>query len=292
MIDSTPEELVFTIDGLAYHALAWGGVDAPVVLGCHGWLDNALSFARLGPALTSFRFVSVDMSGHGLSDHRSPDATYNIWDDLPQLQQIVDQVSPAQPVYLVGHSRGASIAMLLAMVLGERCAGLVMIDGALRDYTDDRSVSDQLIRFVNELGRYRGRGERFFDSIDDYAERRGSYGFSHESGRLLAARALEEGAKGWRLRNDVRLYGASAVTLSGAMRPDLYGALVAPLLLIKAEEGMLKHHPRAASALAQARESVRNFREQTLPGGHHLHMEADTWQAVADTVDEFLSSLS
>ena len=94
MIDS--EELVFKVDDLRYHALAWGPVDAPVVLGCHGWLDNALSFARLGPALRSFRFVSVDMSGHGLSDHRSADATYNIWDDLPQLQQIVDRLSISQ----------------------------------------------------------------------------------------------------------------------------------------------------------------------------------------------------
>jgi len=58
-----PTELRFETSGLEYAAISWGEVHQPVVLALHGWLDNALSFARLGPALTGYRVVAVDSLG-------------------------------------------------------------------------------------------------------------------------------------------------------------------------------------------------------------------------------------
>src|SRR6056300_621847 len=107
-----PTELRFETSGLKYAAISWGEVRQPVVLALHGWLDNALSFARLGPALTGYRVVAVDLSGHGYSSHRSLDSNYHIWNDVPQLVDIVDELTD-QEIIVIGHSRGASVATLL-----------------------------------------------------------------------------------------------------------------------------------------------------------------------------------
>ncbi|MED5315238.1 MAG: alpha/beta fold hydrolase, partial [Pseudomonadota bacterium] len=78
-----------TADGLTYAGLEWGDPDGYPILALHGWLDNALSFSVIAPFLSEYRLIALDLSGQGLSDHRSPDATYHIWDDVPQLLSVV-----------------------------------------------------------------------------------------------------------------------------------------------------------------------------------------------------------
>ena len=73
----------FVVDGLTYRGIEWGNPEGPLIIALHGWLDNALSFSVLAPHLAQFRLVALDLSGQGHSDHRSADATYHIWDDVP-----------------------------------------------------------------------------------------------------------------------------------------------------------------------------------------------------------------
>ena len=68
-----------TADGLTYAGLEWGDPDGYPILALHGWLDNALSFSVIAPFLSEYRLIALDVSGQGLSYHRSPDATYHIW---------------------------------------------------------------------------------------------------------------------------------------------------------------------------------------------------------------------
>ncbi len=67
-----------TADGLTYAGIEWGEPDGYPILALHGWLDNALSFSVLAPFLSEYRLIALDLSGQGLSDHRSLDATYHI----------------------------------------------------------------------------------------------------------------------------------------------------------------------------------------------------------------------
>ena len=89
---SQAEDISFYVDGLTYRGLVWGDPSDPLVFAIHGWLDNALSFVKLAPMLKGYRVLSIDLSGHGLSSHRSPDANYHIWDDIPQLLEVVEQL--------------------------------------------------------------------------------------------------------------------------------------------------------------------------------------------------------
>ncbi len=283
------QELRFDVDGLTYAALAWGDPQLPVVLALHGWLDNALSFQFIAPRLKHYRVVAVDLSGHGHSSHRSLDATYNIWDDLPQLTKIVAQLSDG-PIHVMGHSRGATIAAMLAAVLGECCSRLVMIDGLMPSFMDQRNAGVQLRNFVREREKYLARPERFFDSIDSFAQRRKQYGFSVDNAYDLAPRSLVQTEQGYRLLTDPRLFGASATWIDTDKRAQIYGEISAPVLAILGEEGMLTQHEAWPQLLQDAGACIKNFRSITLPGSHHLHMEDKAEGLVAQRIEQFLAT--
>ena len=91
-------------------------------------------------------------SGHGLSSHRSPDSSYHIWDDVPQLIGIVDQLD-LETVHVVGHSRGAGIAGVLAVALGERCATVTMLDGMISRSFENDDGAELFRSSLSEKGR-------------------------------------------------------------------------------------------------------------------------------------------
>ena len=78
------------------------------VLATHGWLDNASTFDLLAPRLDGCEVVALDLAGHGFSGSRSPDAAYNIWEDVGDLLEVREQLGWAR-CNLLGHSRGAAI---------------------------------------------------------------------------------------------------------------------------------------------------------------------------------------
>lgn len=283
------KEVCFDVDGLRYAGLAWGANDKPLILALHGWLDNALSFSVLAPLLDAYRVVALDLSGHGLSSHRSPDATYNIWDDLPQLRCILDRLGH-EPLVIMGHSRGASIAMQLATIIGDRCHRLIALDGLLPAWFDGRDAAEQLGRFVTDSQRYREGSPRFFPSVDDFIERRRQYGFTDDSARLLAPRALEQGVAGFRMRHDPRLYGASACSLGPAARKELYASIQTPTLAIVADQGIFQRSETAQLTLKEARQFMRHLRVTGFEGTHHLHMDHDVAPLLVSCIQSFIES--
>jgi len=112
-------ELMWEVNGLKISGLAWGDPQARPLLMLHGCLDNAASFSVLAPLLSDYYVVALDLTGHGHSGHRSADATYHIWDDLPEIIGVIEQLG-WDTFDLLGHSRGAIISILLASALPER----------------------------------------------------------------------------------------------------------------------------------------------------------------------------
>ncbi|MEK9995109.1 MAG: alpha/beta fold hydrolase, partial [Halieaceae bacterium] len=213
---SEPRSVSVTADGLRYTGLEWGPQDGEPIMALHGWLDNALSFSVVAPQLAGYRLIALDLSGQGFSDHRSPDATYHIWDDIPQLLSVADQLGFGK-LAVAGHSRGAAIAVLLASALRERCSHLVLLDGMLPHPLKEENVPSQFEQAQIDhraLSAYRGR---IFKGIEEYVAARRRLGFSEQSARLIAPRALVETSDGFRLTHDPRLNHASAIKLTPAM---------------------------------------------------------------------------
>jgi pimeloyl-ACP methyl ester carboxylesterase len=114
--------------GVRLATYAWGDPSAPVLLAAHGGFDFAGTFDVFAPLLVDagWQVVSWDERGHGCSDHA---VLYSFPADLRDVVAVLDDVSPDEPVAVLGHSKGGGLLMDLAHALPHRLRALVNIDG-------------------------------------------------------------------------------------------------------------------------------------------------------------------
>jgi pimeloyl-ACP methyl ester carboxylesterase len=149
--------LVAADDGSRIHFQDWGGPEgtgttAPGIVLVPGLLSVAWAWAPVARRLRVERpTVVADLRGHGLSD--APPHGY----DLPTLGEdvvIVAEGSGALAgggVVLAGHGFGAMVAAAAAAILGERCAGLVMVDGGWERMEETTGVDvEEFLRGLDE----------------------------------------------------------------------------------------------------------------------------------------------
>lgn len=249
----------------------------------HGWLDNAASFDRLAPRLSGCHVLALDLSGHGHSDHKPPHATYNLWDDLLIILAVADAMQWERFV-LLGHSRGAMMSVLLAAAAPERVTTLICLDGLLpmAVSADDapRQLGDYL-RDYRKLGRRDRPGYASFEEV--VAARRRAIEMSEESATAIVRRAtkLVDGRYVW--HSDPRLKAASAFKLTAEHCDAMVNAVQMPALLILAEQGIGQHDFVRKNWTKYATLDV-----QSLPGGHHFHMDEPEVVAIAESIGAFL----
>lgn len=260
----------FELPGFTLAAKVWGATGGRPVLALHGWLDNAATFDRLAPLLPGCEIVALDLAGHGLSGSRSPDASYNIWQDVGDLLDVQEQLAWPRCT-LLAHSRGAAIATLFAAAFPDRVDKLVLLEGGVPFAGEPTEAPADLARAVLDQRSLRGRSGRVFtDRAKAISER--AQGFTKitvESAEILAARSLREVPGGYQWHADQRLKGASELKLTREHVRAFVRAVRAPVLLVLADEGPFGHTPLYEEMLPEfaALELVR------LPGGHHLHLE-------------------
>jgi len=281
---TTPRPLNVRVDGLNYAGLEWGDSEGYPILCLHGWLDNALSFSVMAPYLSRYRLIALDLSGQGLSDHRSPDGTYHIWDDIPQLLAVIESMD-LPSLAVLGHSRGAAIAVLLATALQARCSHLILLDGMLPSPVSSESAAQQFLQAQKDRQSLDARPPRLFPDIEAFVSARQRLGFSAQSARILARKALREVQGGWVLTHDPRLNHASAVKLSREMCAAFYEALTINTLALMADEGLRKRGGLSASL--EAVKDIADCTVEAVPGSHHTHMEEGA-SYVADRVAAFV----
>lgn len=282
MTASAPAALHWEVNGLRLAGLSWGDAGAKPLLALHGWLDNAASFSLLAPLLPQHHVVAVDLSGHGRSAQRSPDATYQIWDDLPELLGVLDGLG-WERFALMGHSRGAVIASLLASVIPERVERLVLLDGVVPRALGEDQFAHQLRKFLDEKRHWQQRDNRVYASIDAAVASRTGTSPPPAAARLLVERNLRPCAGGYTWTTDLRLRGASAVKMTGGQIEAVLAALGMPTLLLLAEKGFGRH----PGILEQARRHITGLEAEVMAGGHHFHMEPEV-AAVARRIGAFL----
>jgi len=283
---TTPRECQAQIRGQTLAWREWGDPAAPVVLCLHGWLDNASSFDALATPLGGWRLIGLDMPGHGFSAHRPAGGTYNIWDDLPDLCALLDELG-VDRFRLIGHSRGAMIASLLASVEQSRVDSLVLLDGInAPGFTDDR-VHSQLRNFAHDYGRRKSRDPKVYASVDEAIQARcQATDIDPEAARQLVPRSLQTVEGGVRWRNDPRLRYASALKFSSQQNQHLLAQITAPVLLMLAERG---HGPRILKL--PYLDSLKRVTIAHVDGCHHCHMLSASTH-IANQIRGFWSDVS
>jgi pimeloyl-ACP methyl ester carboxylesterase len=129
---------MLTVRGHRYHLQTWGDVALatearPTLVLLHGWMDVGASFQFVVDALDEIEgpvrhIVAPDWRGFGCTTGPATDS-YWFADYLGDLDALLDALSPAAPVDLVGHSMGGNVAMLYAGVRPQRIRRLVNLEG-------------------------------------------------------------------------------------------------------------------------------------------------------------------
>ena len=151
-----PDGFVVVVDrGDRIHFLDWGGAGEPGVLLVHGLSNTAWSWAPVARRLAvERRTVAMDLRGHGLSD--APTEAYTpdlLAEDVVAVAEGSGVLASgsARGVVLAGHGFGAIVATWAAAVLGDGCAGLVLVDGGWEDLETATGLDiDEFLRGLDE----------------------------------------------------------------------------------------------------------------------------------------------
>jgi pimeloyl-ACP methyl ester carboxylesterase len=278
-----PEELTIDVAGVTLAAKRWHPVSREPgrrVLALHGWLDNAASFDFLAPLLDA-DIVALDLAGHGHSYHRTLQASYDMWDDLPDILRAADALGWEQ-FHLLGHSRGAIISALLTATLPERILSAVLLDGVRPDTRPIEEFFDQLAQHLREHLAPAGPMAHYATIDDAVRARCIASNMSAHAARPIVERGLRQIDAGWTWRSDRRLRLPSAMRLSKQHVETMLARLTGkPHLLLLADQG----EPEAQARRERVKRTP-GLRWEEFSGGHHFHLENNV-AAMAVKINDF-----
>ncbi len=265
----TPQDCYFELGEMQFAAKRWGNPQGLPVLALHGWLDNCASFDFLAPLLPQLDLVCLDLAGHGKSDHRCHLGAYNIWQDVGDVFAVADALNWSR-FSLLGHSRGAVIALLAAGTFPERIQHLALIEGIYPHMGEAHTAPQQLAEAITSLKQLATKTQTCYPSRNAAATARanGLFKISLADATALAKQGVEAFEGGYTWAHDYKLQAASEVRFTQAQVDAFVEAIRTPIHLAVANDGLLQQYPETLASLQQHPKVV----IQHFEGQHHLHM--------------------
>ncbi len=157
--------------GVGLHLLEWGPASAPPLLLVHGFLDSAWSWQ---PAVQAglaerFRVLAPELRGHGLSDRVGPGGYYHFYDYVADVAALVEALE-LEPMALVGHSMGGSVASYYAGAFPARVARLALLEG-LGPLEDPTPLPERVAQWAVAWPAARRKAARGYASLEQAAAR-------------------------------------------------------------------------------------------------------------------------
>ena len=260
-------KLPFT--GINVSAKIWGPENGAPIIALHGWLDNADSFQGLAPWLNNYRLISIDLPGHGLSDHIPPGMLYHFADYIRYVDEITQALN-LKNFGLIGHSMGAGIASLYASAYSNKINFLGLIEGIGPMTTNEEDAAQLLHDSIEDLKKFGHRPATLYKTVDEAARIRMIAGnITSNSAQLLVKRNLKPHNNGYVWKTDPRLRLKSPYRFTELQVKSMLSKIKCPTLLIKAEKSIFKNTDILESRMLMIKRST----TQTLAGGHHLHLD-------------------
>ena len=282
-----PEELEIQTSSIRLVAKCWGNPDGVPVLAFHGWLDNAATFDNLAPLLPELRIISLDLPGHGHSDHRPSGAAYYFIDMVMDVIEVAD-VLGLESFSLLGHSMGAGVATYLAGTLQEKIDYVILIEGIGSIVQKPEKMPED---FRESAIQWMNRSKKqlpIYPDIESAVKARHQVGGILKSSVIpLVERGLRPVNGGYTWRSDPILKSKSRHYLTEEQAQAFIKEITAPVLLIEGEHTEKDYW---YELLQKRMPYVKNLQHQIVPGGHHLHL--DNAEPVAMAILEFLKKFS
>ncbi len=131
-MDMEPKEHFFVHDGLKIHYWEWGDPNEETIVFVHGVRDQGRSWEHFISSMIERDYplghaVAIDLRGHGDSEWPATGRGYQHEDFLTDLAGLLRHLNK-DPLTLIGHSLGGSMALLYAGVFPEKVKCLVLLE--------------------------------------------------------------------------------------------------------------------------------------------------------------------
>jgi pimeloyl-ACP methyl ester carboxylesterase len=292
------EPVSYTINGYEYQGIATGEKGQPLIIGLHGWLDNANTFAPMIPYIEGYRLISLDMPGHGFSAHWPSVAgggyPYHYSEIIVWLTRMFTEIinieglaaGQQQPI-LMGHSLGGTVAVMFAGLFPKKIQMCILIESLGPISSADETLPERMRKSINLQLRQSRSNLRLFPNMEAAIERRmdeRNIGgpINREASQWLVQRGLAEVEGGYQWRSDKALMLPSPQYYTEQQVLATIAEITVDTLIIIGDNGLFSKHSNVETRLTAFPQKT----EVRLAGRHHLHMEHP--QAVADSVRAFI----
>jgi len=264
------EERTLHANGLEHHVVQWGQ-GAPRVVLMHGFLDQALSWARVGRRLADAGVTAsaFDFRGHGETQWVGAGGYYHFPDYIRDVLELLPQLTE-EPIHLVGHSMGGSVACMVAGIAPERLRSLTVIEGLGPPDRSADSAPERLRIWLASMERLTHRPPRHVRDVDEALRRLRvqTSALDDELGALLARRGTRPAEDGdglvWRF--DPLHRTTSPLTFEAARFGSFLERIEAPTLAVFGARGL------RLSDEAERLAKIRDVRTLEVPDvGHMVH---------------------
>ncbi|MRR49297.1 MAG: alpha/beta hydrolase [Rhodocyclaceae bacterium] len=274
--------------GRRLHLRVWGDAGASPIFFLHGFGDVSASFQFVVDALArEWRVVAPDWRGFGWSQWNG-DAYWSP-DYLADLDALLEQALPQEPVRLVGHSMGGNIAGLYAGIRPERVAGLVNLEGfGIRPAAPDEAPGRYRtwLNQVREAPRF-----RHYRNREEYAARlmRDNARLTPERAAFLAGHLAESEQDGVRTAMDPCHRWVNPVLYRLEEAKACWREVRCPVLFVRGDDSGYLRDYIAGEEDYRARLACFALAQEALVAdcGHNLHH--DQPEAVARLIEDFFA---
>ncbi|XP_072319015.1 serine hydrolase-like protein [Eucyclogobius newberryi] len=283
---STVSELFVPVPWGEIRGRVWGPRQGYPVLCLHGWADNCGSFNTLIPLLPrDYRYVAIDLSGHGLSSHHPPGVFYHLLSYVADVRRVVESLQMTR-FSIIGHSMGGHIAGLFSALYPEMVDALVLLDAKPFVVTDVRETASKMRQGVDEILQFEMQSKKKKVYTYEKALERllAAIPITKQSAQILLERGLVSVEGGFAFSRDLRVNFKSVVRVSLEQSLQLLSKTRARVLIILAEHGSFEK--TLASTIQHFQE--RNHMCVTVQGDHHVHLNNS--QHVAPFISTFLQT--
>lgn len=258
---------------LRLHYVDWGNESAPPLLLIHGGRDHCRNWDWVAERLRDrYHIIAPDLRGHGDSAW-AIGASYGELNYVYDIAQLVHQRAD-EPVTVIGHSLGGSIALLYTGLFPETVKKLVAIEGmggSPQQPQDEKPVEERLRDWIKTRREAAGRVPRKYATLDAAVAR-----MREENKHLNEAQARhltvhgaaqnEDGTYSWKFDNFMR-FGMGVGNIPREDQFRIWSCITCPTLLMRGLESW------AADPVADGRAAhLRNARLVDVPGaGHWVH---------------------
>lgn len=277
---------------LDLHLWHWSGPQQPAhtLVALHGWMDLGASFQFLVDNLPDdWRVLAPDWRGFGRSA-ATPGDSYWFYDYLGDLDGLLDQLLPDEPVNLLGHSMGGNLVMLYAGVRPARIRRLINLEGAGMPPADPGQAPARLAQWLDELRQ--PQRLRPYATVAAVAERlmKTNKRLPADRAHWLAGQWSAQAADGqFQLLADPRHKQVNPYLYRADEVDACWRAITAPVLWVDSSEPNKWHAFMQTDAYKARVAGVPNLTRTVLPDtGHMLHHDQPA--ALARLVRDFIDA--